>query len=169
MLVRVCVRVVVLGVVVRPPVPADPCKEEASVFRMQRRSPAAGALIPLVAALVGATALAAPRHPVSVVVQLDGAASGYTPVLTGPPATVTMRSGYVVLGPGRSVGRHSTERYEEAIVVLEGTGRLTVRGGPDLALRGGSVAYSPPNTVHDVTNTGSTPLRYVYVVAKARR
>jgi len=128
------------------------------------------AAIPLlVIALLGATSAAAPQHPVPTVIQLDSAASGYTPLLTGAPATVTMRSGYVVLGPGQSVGRHSTGRYEEEIIVLEGTGRLVVSGGPELALRRLSVAYSPPNTEHDVTNTGATPLRYVYVVAKAIR
>ena len=45
--------------------------------------------------------------------------------------------------------------------------RPVVSGGPDLPLRRLSVAYSPPNTEHDVTNTGAVPLRYVYVVARA--
>ena len=136
----------------------------------RRAGPIARAAIPLLlVALLGATSAAAPQHPVPTVIQLDSAASGYTPLLIGAPATVTMRSGYVVLGPGQSVGRHSTGRYEEELVVLEGTGRLIIRGGPELALNGRSVAYSPPNTEHDVTNTGATPLRYVYVVAKAIR
>ena len=121
----------------------------------------------LLVALLGATSAAEPQHPVPTVIQLDSAASGYTPLLTGAPATVTMRSGYVVLGPGQSVGRHSTGRFEEEIVVLEGAGRLVVSGGPDLPLRRLSVAYSPPNTEHDVTNTGAVPLRYVYIVARA--
>jgi quercetin dioxygenase-like cupin family protein len=71
----------------------------------------------------------------------------------------------VVLAPGDSVGRHSTERYEEVIVVLEGVGELRVTGGAALELKEGVVAYSPPDTEHDVRNTGTSPLRYLYVVA----
>jgi len=109
----------------------------------------------------------APPRPLAI--QLDPAATGYTPVLAGPPATVGLRSGYVVLAPGASVGRHSTERYEELIVVLSGVGELRLTGQSALALREGTVAYSPPHTEHDVLNTGTAPLRYLYVVAPGRR
>jgi len=125
----------------------------------------------LVTALVtGAPPLAAqgpaPR-PVPRLIQLDSAATGYTQVLGGPPASVTMRSGHVVLAPGAAVGRHSTERYEELVIVLAGAGEMRVVGGPTLALRAGAVAYCPPATEHDVVNTGTEPLRYLYVVARA--
>ncbi len=105
-------------------------------------------------------------HPLAI--DLDPAATGYTPVLRGPPATVGLRSGYVVLTPGTSVGRHSTEEYEELIVVLGGVGELRLTGQSPLALREGTVAYSPPHTEHDVFNTGKVPLRYLYVVAPSR-
>ena len=107
--------------------------------------------------------------PRPLAIHLDPAATGYTPVLSGPPASVGLRSGYVVLAAGTSVGRHSTERYEEVIVVLGGAGELRLTGHPPLALREGTVAYSPPDTEHDVLNTGTVPLRYLYVVAPARR
>ena len=107
--------------------------------------------------------------PKPLAISLDPAATGYTPVLSGPPTTVGMRSGYVVLAAGASVGRHSTERYEELIVVLGGAGELRLTGRSPLALREGAVAYSPPNTEHDVINTGTAPLRYLYVVAPERR
>jgi quercetin dioxygenase-like cupin family protein len=106
---------------------------------------------------------AAAPHP--VVVTLDPATKDYARVLGGPPATHSMRSGYVVLGPGKSVGKHSTEGYEEVVVVFEGTGTMTITGGPELSLGQGSVAYCPPQTEHDVTNVGQGTLRYLYVVA----
>jgi mannose-6-phosphate isomerase-like protein (cupin superfamily) len=110
----------------------------------------------------GAESRLAPR-----LIQLDSAATGYTEVLGGPPATITMRSGQVVLAPRATVGRHSTERYEELVVVLAGAGEMRVVGGATLALRVGTVAYCPPATEHDVVNTGPGPLRYLYVVARA--
>ena len=102
-------------------------------------------------------------HPMAV--NLDPTAQEYAQVLSGPPSTHTMRSGYVVLGPGRSVGKHSTESYEEVVVILDGKGKMTITRGPELALHQRSVAYCPPHTEHDVTNVGSEPLRYLYVIA----
>lgn len=106
-----------------------------------------------------------PAEPKPIVVNLDPATKDYARVLGGPPATHSMRSGYVVLGPGQSVGKHSTGGFEEVLVVFEGKGKMTISGGPELSLGQGSVAYCPPRTEHDVTNTGPQPLRYLYVVA----
>jgi len=89
-------------------------------------------------------------------------------VLGGPPETLTMRSGSVVLLPSKSVGRHNTGDYEEAVVVLAGRGEMRLADGTVLNLKPFVVAYCPPGTEHDVKNTGDEPLRYVYVVAKGR-
>jgi len=67
-----------------------------------------------------ACALAA--GPVPKVVRLEAGGKDYLPVLMGVPETGGMRSGLVVLAPGRAVGRHSTEGNEELLVVLEGAG-----------------------------------------------
>jgi quercetin dioxygenase-like cupin family protein len=101
-------------------------------------------------------------------VQVDPSSSVEMRVLGGPPETVTMRSGSVVLLPSKSVGKHDTGEYEEAVVVLAGHGEMRLADGTVLALRPYVVAYCPPGTEHDVTNTGTEPLRYIYVVAKAR-
>jgi quercetin dioxygenase-like cupin family protein len=107
-------------------------------------------------------------EPCPKVVRIDPSSNQYTRLLGGPPETATMRSGSVVLLPGQSVGKHTTGDYEEAIVVLEGSGELLISGGADLELGGNSVAYCAPATEHDIVNTGTIPLRYVYVVARAR-
>jgi mannose-6-phosphate isomerase-like protein (cupin superfamily) len=79
-----------------------------------------------------------------------------------------MRAGLVVLAPGRSVGRHSTHKNEEIVIVLEGRGEMRFFSGhPPVPLEPGLAAYGPPNTEHDVMNSGDVPLRYVFVVAKA--
>lgn len=105
------------------------------------------------------------RH--AKVVSLARSANGIQPVLVGPPETVTMKSGYVVLDPGHSVGKHSTEHREEMLVVLEGTGEMLFRDGSKLEIKAPAALYCPPQTEHDVRNAGTTQLRYVYIVANA--
>ncbi len=107
------------------------------------------------------------KKPEPKIVELDRAATEYLRVLGGPPESVTMRSGYVVLLPEKSVGRHNTESYEEVVVVLDGKGEMLFGEGSVLQLDPYIVAYCPPGTEPDIRNTGSKPLRYVYIVAKA--
>jgi mannose-6-phosphate isomerase-like protein (cupin superfamily) len=79
-----------------------------------------------------------------------------------------MRSGSIVLLPSKNVGKHSTGDNEEALVVFAGSGEMRMANGTILNLKPYVVAYCPPDTEHDVFNTGSEPLRYVYLVARAR-
>jgi len=116
-------------------------------------------------AALGADRTVAPR---AKVIQLDSSGKDFIPVLSGPPESVNMRSGLVVLAPGKSVGKHSTEQNEELLVVLEGQGEMTFGDGSKLPVRANSALYCPPQTEHNVTNTGTGQLRYVYVVAGTR-
>ncbi len=100
------------------------------------------------------------------VIHLPSKAGSFAKLLGGPPDNICLRSGCVILEPGASVGRHSTDQYEELIVPLEGAGRLLVDGMEPIPFSVGTVVYSPPNTFHDVNNKGSVPLKYVYVVAR---
>ncbi len=105
----------------------------------------------------------------------------YQRLLEGKPQTLGMRAGRVHLAPGQACGQHSTKKQEELLVFLAGQGELQI-GGPDpkagrvaaLGAEGvprrhpvgvGKVAYIPPETLHDVSNTGLEPLIYVYCVA----
>ena len=100
------------------------------------------------------------------VIPFPSGKESYAKILGGPPETICLKSGYVNLEPGKSVGKHSTNEYEELIVPLEGEGELRVDGMEPLSLRPGQVLYTPPQTVHDVWNTSPEPLKYIYVVAK---
>jgi mannose-6-phosphate isomerase-like protein (cupin superfamily) len=106
--------------------------------------------------------------PHAKVVTLRKTTSGIQPILTGPPETVSMKSGYVVLEPGRTVGRHSTEHHEEILIVLQGEGEMVFHDGSTMTVNANSALYCPPETEHDVRNTGSENLRYVYVTAQAQ-
>ena len=88
-------------------------------------------------------------------------------LLRGRPETGGMRSGLVTLEPGEAVRPHDTGDHEELIVVLEGEGALRVVGEPALAIDPAIAGYCPPHRVHDVANTGSGSMRYVYVVSAA--
>lgn len=85
-------------------------------------------------------------------------------LLTGVPETQGMRSGFVRLKPGESVGQHSTEEHEESLVILRGKGEAKVEDRV-VQFSSGTLVYIPPRSRHNVTNTGTEPLEYVYVVA----
>jgi len=122
--------------------------------------------------------------PTAFTVDLNNKAE-YQRLLEGKPRTLGMRAGRVHLPPGQACGQHSTKENEELLVFLAGQGELQI-GGPDpkaerpaafgaegaprrLPVGVGKVAYIPPETLHDVSNTGSEPLVYVYCVAPAGR
>lgn len=105
---------------------------------------------------------AAKKEPITFSLECAG---GDCQLLTGAPQTAGMRGGSVRLKPGESVGWHSTGRNEEALVILRGSGVANVEGHADVPVSAHRMAYIPPGTKHNVTNTGSEVLEYVWVVA----
>jgi mannose-6-phosphate isomerase-like protein (cupin superfamily) len=129
----------------------------------------AGCLVLTFAVLaLGLGQAARPDHPVPKAVLLQPNGTGYVSIVGGPPESVTMESGYVVVMPSKSGEKHSSKQYEEVLVVYAGTGEMRITGGPVLPLKAYSAAYCPPQTEHVVVNVGREPLRYVYVAAKTR-
>lgn len=108
------------------------------------------------------------KSPVPKVIPLRISEENYIRLLGGPPETYEMHSGLVYLKPNTSVGKHNTKDYEEMVIVLEGKGEMRITGGDTLNIDKNVVLYCPPNQEHDIYNTGSTPLRYIYVVAKTK-
>lgn len=121
-----------------------------------------------VAAVVPVGATGGTNAPKPRVIPLEASGKDYIPVLGGPPESVNMKSGLVVLAPGKSVGKHNTGQNEELLVVFEGQGEMSFRNGSKLPVKANSAVYCPPETEHNVTNTGTGRLRYVYVVAATR-
>ena len=89
-------------------------------------------------------------------------------MLRGAPQTAGMRSGFVRLKPGETVGWHTTGSNEESLVILHGRGEARLEGQASHPFAAPAVAYIPPSTRHNVANTGSEILEYVYVVAPAQ-
>ena len=79
-----------------------------------------------------------------------------------------MRSGFVHLLPGATVGWHTTGQNEEALVILHGQGEALIEGQAARPFVAPTLVYIPRATRHNVANTGKEPLEYVYVVAPAK-
>lgn len=98
-------------------------------------------------------------------ITLNFSSDEFQRVLSGPPETKCIKSGLVTLKPGESVGAHSTYSSEEVIIVLEGKGQLKIVNNPPLIMEYGKIVYCPPHTEHDVKNTGTETLKYIYIAA----
>lgn len=93
---------------------------------------------------------------------------GYQRLLAGRPQTYGMRSGRVYLDNGEACGQHSTKENEELLVFLSGSGKLLIDDKDSFEVGAGKVCYIPPQTIHDVKNTGNEPLIYIYCVVPAK-
>ena len=75
-------------------------------------------------------------------------------------------SGIVLLKKGESVGEHKTDNVEEVIVILEGEATIVIKGKKYKKLKAPSVVYIPLDIVHNVINTSSKILKYIYITSK---
>ncbi|MGA2504136.1 MAG: cupin domain-containing protein [Anaerolineales bacterium] len=107
-------------------------------------------------------------RPEPKVIKSETGVKDYVRLLGGPPESILLRSGAVSLQPGKTVGKHSTEGNEELLIVLNGEGSLLLGESRQLKMNIGTVLYCPPDTEHDVRNTGSNILRYIYVTARTK-
>jgi mannose-6-phosphate isomerase-like protein (cupin superfamily) len=119
----------------------------------------------LFVAAMGLPAQTAKPHPLTVPLQCSQADC---PLLAGVPQTTGMRSGFVRLKPGATVGWHTTGKNEEALVILHGQGNALIDGQAKQPFVASMLVYIPPMTRHNVANTGKELLEYVYVVAPAK-
>jgi mannose-6-phosphate isomerase-like protein (cupin superfamily) len=81
-------------------------------------------------------------------------------VITG---SKSLRAGRITLAPGEEVGEHVTHKREELIIVLKGKGVL-IKKKEKVSMKEGDIHYIKENTRHNVRNTSSKLLEYVYVV-----
>ena len=80
-----------------------------------------------------------------------------------------MKAGKVYLEPGQNCGQHSTKENEEMLIFLSGTGTALIKDSDSFDVGVGKIAYIPPQTQHDIKNTGNEPLIYIYCVAPAQQ
>jgi mannose-6-phosphate isomerase-like protein (cupin superfamily) len=66
------------------------------------------------------------------------------------------------MDPGGGAPEHAHEKEQEAMFFYEGTGIATI-DGVDYEIRPESVMLAPPKIKHRIRNTGSGPLKFVFV------
>ena len=79
--------------------------------------------------------------------------------------TMHLKAGVVELFAHHDVGEHSSNGGDELLVILEGTALVRINSEMQ-HVRAPAAVLVPGGAVHNVTNSGSGSLRYVYVVAK---
>lgn len=70
------------------------------------------------------------------------------------------------LPPGSTVPRHYHEVIEEIYFIVSGTGRMKL-GDEERTVRAGDAIYIPRLTPHELTNSGSQPMRIMLVCGPA--
>lgn len=79
--------------------------------------------------------------------------------------TSGIKSGHVILKPGENIGEHTTLDREEVIIVLKGKGEAVINKDNILKIEQNIVLYIPSKTSHDIKNTGSGILEYIFVTS----
>jgi mannose-6-phosphate isomerase-like protein (cupin superfamily) len=95
--------------------------------------------------------------------------SKYQRLFSGDSGTCGIKSGHVILKEGEEIGEHSTNDLEEALVILKGKGRLVINKEEGLDFKDNAVLYVPPDTIHNVKNTGGGVLEYIFITSNARQ
>ncbi len=83
--------------------------------------------------------------------------------LLRPPTSERLKSGYVVLKPGETVGEHTTADREEMLIILAGHACIECEG-ERVELAANAVAFIPRDSRHNVINQSAEDLRYIYLV-----
>lgn len=89
----------------------------------------------------------------------------YQRLLAGEPQTNGIKSGRVILQTGEAIGSHVTDAKEEVIIILKGSAEVVCEREIILTAKENSVVYIPPQTLHDVKNTGTGILEYIFVTS----
>lgn len=76
-----------------------------------------------------------------------------------------LRCGLVTLKPQESVGEHKTINKEEVIIILKGSAVIYYGKNKKTRVARNTFVYIPPETLHNVKNSGTKILQYVYVTS----
>lgn len=95
--------------------------------------------------------------------------SKYQRLFSKDSGTYGIKSGHVILQEDEEISEHSTNDMEEALVILKGKGQLTVNKKENLDFGDNTVLYVPPDTIHNVKNTGKGILEYIFITSNAKQ
>jgi len=108
------------------------------------------------------------KEPIPKVVSFGPESNQYQDLFEGEKDSVAFYSGVVTLEPNQSGELHSTEKYEEMIITLEGEGQIKIKKQKDIEIKFGKIALIPANTEHQLVNIGKKNFKYIYVATKQK-
>ncbi len=94
--------------------------------------------------------------------------SKYQRLFSKDSGTCGIKAGHVILKKTEEIGEHSTNDMEEALVILKGKGQLIINKEDRLDFEKNTVLYVAPQTIHNVKNTGSETLEYIFITSNAK-
>ena len=94
-----------------------------------------------------------------------GSTERYQRLLDKDSGSIGIKCGHVILKPGENVGEHTTAEREELVIILKGSGEATIDRQDILKIENNTVLYVPPETMHDIKNTGSSILEYIFITS----
>ncbi len=94
--------------------------------------------------------------------------SKYQRLFSPDSGTCGIKAGHVILEKKEEIGEHSTSGREEALIILKGKGQLIINKEDCLDFEDNTVLYVPPQTTHNVKNTGNRTLEYIFITSNAK-
>ncbi len=91
----------------------------------------------------------------------------YQRLFSKESGTSGIKAGHVTLAPGEKVGEHTTGEREEVLVIINGRGEAVLGEKEKVTIEKNTSLYIPPETGHDIKNTGDEPLEYVFITSQA--
>jgi mannose-6-phosphate isomerase-like protein (cupin superfamily) len=83
-----------------------------------------------------------------------------------PIQATNFSMGHVTLEPGGGQVPWHNQEQEEIYFIIEGSGEMCL-GGEKRALHAGQAVYIPSRVFHQLTNTGTAPMRMIYCYGPA--
>jgi len=77
-----------------------------------------------------------------------------------------LKAGLVTLKSKESIGEHKTENKEEVLIILKGSATIYYSQGKRIKAPKNSFVFIPPETQHNIKNSGSKILQYIYVTTQ---
>lgn len=103
-------------------------------------------------------------NPTFTIKHLNNDGEPHQVLFEGFKESVGIESGKVTMSGGQKGEKHSTEIYEEVLIILDGTGEIEMDGEKHKVTKGDSV-YIPPHLVHQLSCDKGDKFEYIYVAA----
>lgn len=103
-------------------------------------------------------------HPKVKSVKLDSSEK-YQRLLNPATETSGIKAGHVILKSNENIGEHTTGGREEIIIILKGKAEVKIGKGDTMNIEKDEVLYIPPQTGHDIKNSGPEILEYIFITS----